>query len=138
MLTLNRAVLDAVPDPIFLSKDGKVVSGNTVAADYAGIHIKDFRGMDEDKVLVRAENAPDRGAYTTCLKGGEEVIMDEIVTTVTDRDGKELGRLVVARDVPRSYNVKPRPPTPQYDPRVVRDHNAAQELVGLPSPFRAH
>ncbi|QJB56873.1 methyl-accepting chemotaxis protein [Pseudodesulfovibrio sp. zrk46] len=99
MLTLNRAVLDAVPDPIFLSKDGKIVSGNTVAATYAGVHIKDFKGMDASNVLVRAQNAADHGDYITCLKAGEEVILDEVSTTVKDRDGSILGDLVVARDV---------------------------------------
>ena len=34
MLALNRAVLDAVPDPIFLGKDGKVAFGNIGAANY--------------------------------------------------------------------------------------------------------
>jgi len=132
MLTLNRAVLDAVPDPIFLSKDGKVVSGNTVAANYAGIHIKDFRGMDADKVLVRAENAADHDDYITCIKDGEEVIMDEIVTTVTDRDGTELGRLVVARDVTPIIR---REAEAAESLNMIREvgaeiNNAAQELVG--------
>ncbi|WP_319468286.1 methyl-accepting chemotaxis protein [uncultured Pseudodesulfovibrio sp.] len=131
MLALNRAVLDAVPDPIFLAKDGKVISGNTVAADYAGVHIKDFRGMAADKVLVRAENAPDRGQYTTCLKDGEEVILEEVSTDVTDKTGEIMGCLTVARDV---TIIVRREAEAAANLNMIREvgaeiNNAAQELV---------
>ena len=132
MLALNRAVLDAVPDPIFLSKQGKVAFGNTVAASYAGVHIKDFQGMDAEAVLVRAPNAPDRGQYTTCIKDGAEVILEEVTTEVTDRTGASLGSLTVARDVTLIIQ---RENEAAENLSMVREvgveiNNAAQELVG--------
>lgn len=99
ILALNRTVLDAIPDPIYLSKNGKVISGNMMAASYAGIHIKDLRGLDDSKVLIRTENQDQTGEYITCIKDNEHVVLDEIIKDVTDRDGNTLGRLVVARDV---------------------------------------
>ncbi len=139
MLALNRAVLDAVPDPIFLSKDGKVISGNKVAADYAGVHIKDFRGMDADKVLVRAENALDQGQYTTCIKDGEEVILDEMTTNVTDKTGALMGHLVVARDVTMIIQ---REAEAEANLSMIREvgaeiNDAAQELVNATSDLSA-
>lgn len=131
MLALNRAVLDAVPDPIFLGKEGKVVFGNTVAASYAGVHIKDFQGMDAADVLIRAEHAEDRGDYITCIKDGEEVILDEVITEVTDKSGRSLGSLVVARDVTMIVR---REAESEANLTMIREvgveiNNAAQELV---------
>lgn len=131
MLALNRAVLDAVPDPIFLSKDGKVIQGNTVAAEYAGVHIRDFKGMNADEVLVRAQNADQRGDYITCIKGGKEVVLEELTTDVTDKHGKELGHLVVARDVTLIIE---REAEAAANLEMIRNvgseiNNAAQELV---------
>lgn len=132
MLALNRAVLDAVPDPIFLAKQGKVAMGNTVAAEYAGVHIKDFQGMDADQVLAPMPDAPDRGGYTSCLKGGKEVILQQVTTEVTDKSGAILGSLTVARDVTLIVRREAEAEENLDKMREVGSaiNNAAQELVG--------
>ncbi len=132
MLTLNRAVLDAVPDPIFLSKDGKVVFGNTIAANYAGIHIKDLKGLDDSRVLIPAEGSADMGEYLTCVKDGENVFLDKTVKTVKDKHGTNLGRLVVARDMTMILR---RESESKANLEIIREvgneiNSAAQELVG--------
>ena len=132
MLALNRAVLDAVPDPIFLHKDGKVVSGNKTAAEFAEVDVRDFAGTAADQVLCRTENVLSSDRYVTCRRKGEEVVLDETSTEVTDKHGERLGSLVVARDVTLIVRQEAEAKASLQTMREVgaEINGAAQELVG--------
>jgi PAS domain S-box-containing protein len=114
LILLNQAVLDSVPDPLFLvDEDMRVVLANKASADFAGRERSSLRGKrcgdifksdacGSDACLVERAGAGlevPTGARATCWKEGKRIVIEPYVHTVTDDQGRVLGYLELAKDV---------------------------------------
>ncbi|WMW64518.1 methyl-accepting chemotaxis protein [Nitratidesulfovibrio liaohensis] len=111
-MVLNRAVLDAIPDPVYLvDKAGKVFLANQATAKFAGKAMKDVHGADCAD-LFRAEGcqggacppsgspkARAEGEIMVCNLAGGAVCFQPFADTVRDKQGREMGVIEVLRDV---------------------------------------
>lgn len=112
-LVLNRAVLDAIPDPVYLvDKDQRIFLANQATARFSGRAMKDVQGVEHSELFrtarcqgdasptkdgVRPENR-DEGIMICQLVDGT-VCFQPFSDTVRDKHGQEMGVIEVLRDV---------------------------------------
>ncbi|KHK00353.1 methyl-accepting chemotaxis protein [Desulfovibrio sp. TomC] len=112
-LVLNRAVLDAIPDPVYLvDKDHRVFLANQATARFSGRAMTDVHGADCSELFRAARCQGDacptkddartanRGeGIMTCQLAGGTVCFQPFSDTVRDKQGREMGVIDVLRDV---------------------------------------
>jgi len=114
LILLNQAVLDSVPDPLFLvDEDLRVLLANKASAIFAGKEQSLLRGgrcadifksdsCGTEACLVEMANsgqAIPEGVRATCWKDGVRVVIEPYVHSVKDEQGRVLGYLELAKDV---------------------------------------
>ncbi|WP_243438336.1 methyl-accepting chemotaxis protein [Fundidesulfovibrio soli] len=114
LISINRSVLDAVPDPLFVvDEEYRIKFANKATSEFAGIDQRALAGMScSDIFKTKACNTPDcpiqrerdntRGdgaARIECIKEGRRVVLRPFVKTITDDHGTLLGYLELAQDV---------------------------------------
>ncbi|MHC1712321.1 MAG: methyl-accepting chemotaxis protein [Solidesulfovibrio sp.] len=121
LISLNRAVLDAVPDPLFMvDKDMRVTMANQATALFAGKTLETIEGLrcaDIFNASACATSACPIAAgknggmaagdpHVSCGQNGKKRILKSAVRAVADRHGNELGWLHLTQDVTDAVNRK--------------------------------
>ncbi|WP_043645711.1 methyl-accepting chemotaxis protein [Fundidesulfovibrio putealis] len=113
VLVLNRAVLDAIPDPVYLvDKEGKIFLANQATARFSGRTLEDIHGASCADLFRSthhqgnacpaqdpAETDRDREEIMICDLVGDTVCFQPFADTVRDKQGREMGVIEVLRDV---------------------------------------
>jgi len=113
-ISLNRAVLDAVPDPLFVvDADMRIMLANKATTEFAGRTREELRGQGCASVfgtdvcntsecpiqVIQKNGLPDPNATIDCRKNGKRVVIKPYVQAVRDADGRELGWLEFAQNI---------------------------------------
>lgn len=112
MLTLNRTVLNSIPDPVFMVDDNRrIILANQATADFAGLPLEALSGRSCADIFqsaacgdtcpakrkeVRAVLAAD---LMVCQKAAQAVFFQPYADTVHDQNGQKMGVIEVLRDV---------------------------------------
>jgi len=114
LIALNKAVLDSVPDPLFVvGEDMRVKMANKATAAFAGRPQNELMGVSCSDIfktgVCRTGNCPidmsKRGIPVAadtriqCSKDGKRVVIKPYVQTITDAEGHRLGYLELAQDI---------------------------------------
>ena len=114
LIALNQAVLDSVPDPLFVvGDDMRVKLANKATAVFAGRPQADLLGVscgDIFKTAVcntsscpiamgRKGVAVPEDTRILCNRGGRRVVIKPYVQAITDGEGHSLGYLELAQDI---------------------------------------
>ena len=117
LIALNQAVLDSVPDPLFVaSGKRKIMLANKATAAFAGVPREQVVGMDcggifqtqacgtracPMEMLQNGEPAPE-SLHLECVKDGARKVIKPFVQAITDPQGNPLGWLELAQDITAS------------------------------------
>jgi len=114
LIALNQAVLDSVPDPLFVvGEDMRVKMANKATAVFAGRPQNELMGVSCSDIfktgVCRTGNCPiDMGkrgipvaedTRIQCSKDGKRVVIKPYVQSITDAEGHLLGYLELAQDI---------------------------------------
>ena len=114
LIALNQAVLDSVPDPLFVvGEDMRVKMANKATATFAGRPQNELMGVSCSDIfntgVCRTGNCPiemgKRGIPVAadtriqCNKDGKRVVIKPYVQSITDAEGHLLGYLELAQDI---------------------------------------
>ncbi|WMW66340.1 methyl-accepting chemotaxis protein [Nitratidesulfovibrio liaohensis] len=112
MLTLNRTVLNSIPDPVLMvDAQRSIILANQATANFAETNADSLIGKSCAEIfgasICMGETCPavkPGGGHTTdelmqCQKGGHSVYFQPYADTVRDKNGQNLGIIEVLRDV---------------------------------------
>ncbi|MFP5223854.1 MAG: methyl-accepting chemotaxis protein [Acidobacteriota bacterium] len=114
LIALNKAVLDSVPDPLFVvGEDMRVKMANKATAGFAGRPQNELMGLSCSDIfktgVCRTGDCPidmgkrgiavPEGTRIQCSKDGKRVVIKPYVQSITDAEGQLLGYLELAQDV---------------------------------------
>jgi len=114
LISINRSVLDAVPDPLFVVDENyRVKFANRATASFAGLDQAALAGMPCADIFKtsacntaqcpirqsRETGAVDEATRIRCARAGARVVLRPFVKTITDDHGNFLGYLELAQDV---------------------------------------
>jgi len=114
LISLNRAVLDSVPDPLFVvGEDMRLVLANKATAEYAGKAQDRILGMQCSDIfqtgvcssgqcpiqLTRSGGAVSEDTRILCHKDGKRLVIKPFVKAITDLEGNSLGYLELAQNI---------------------------------------
>ena len=111
-LVLNRAVLDAIPDPVYLvDKSGKIFLANHATAKFAEKPMEEVHGSECMHLFRNTGSSGSAcphpgsikgrtsGEIMVCNLGSGTVCFQPFADTVRDKQGREMGVIEVLRDV---------------------------------------
>ena len=114
LISLNQAVLDSVPDPLFVvGEDMRIKLANKTTATFAGLPQNQLQGMICSDIfktsvcgsgqcpieLTKGGGAVAADARIDCKRDGKRVIIKPFVQSIQDADGITMGYLELARDI---------------------------------------
>lgn len=113
MLTLNRTVLNSIPDPVFMvDASRRIIIANQATAEFAGVNVETLTGKSCAEIFRASECTGDScpvvqgGGFThsseelmQCQKSGHTVYFQPYADRVHDMRGQGLGVIEVLRDV---------------------------------------
>ncbi|WP_243360701.1 methyl-accepting chemotaxis protein [Fundidesulfovibrio terrae] len=114
LIALNQAVLDSVPDPLFVvGEDMRVILANRATAGFAGVDPAQVPGMSCGDIfktgVCGTGHCPVQMAMDgrqvsddtriQCAKGGKRVVIKPYVKAISDAEGHLLGYLELAQDI---------------------------------------
>ncbi|GFK92786.1 Methyl-accepting chemotaxis protein McpQ [Fundidesulfovibrio magnetotacticus] len=113
-ISLNKAVLDAVPDPLFVvDKDRRILLANKATAELAGHNQDALRGQGCADIfgtdvcgttrcpvrMIQDGKAVAQDTVIDCRKAGKRMVIKPFVQAVRDAHGHEFGWLEFAQNI---------------------------------------
>ncbi len=114
LISINRSVLDAVPDPLFVvGEDMRIKLANRATAQFGGVAQESLLGLSCGDIFktsacntdqcpirqTRATGSVDAETRINCVQGGRRIVIKPFVRTITDDHGNFLGYLELAQDI---------------------------------------